>query len=307
MKIVVMEKIEMSNEQINRLKRLGDVTSYHDSPNTEQAIERAKDAGIIIVDWAEVNPLLGHIPKTKLIALMSTGYAWVDTKKARSLDIAVTNIPGYATEAVAEHAFGLMVSVFKHIVKADKGVKKGEWEKSRFKGSELKGKTLGIIGLGRIGSRVAEIAKGFGMEVIANNTNPKSIPGVEMVELSELLKRSDVVTLHCDLNPTSEGLIGEDQFNLMKSSATLINTSIGKLVDTEALVKALKEKKIAGAGIDRIEPEKLDNSHPLLQFDNVVITPHIAFNTSEALSRRVDICIDNIEAFIKGKPQNVVN
>jgi len=307
MKIVVMEKIEMNDEQINRLKTLGDVISYHDSPNTEQVIERAKDAGIIIVDWTEVNPLLGHIPKTKLIALMSTGYAWVDTKKARNLGIAITNVPGYATEAVAEHAFGLMISVLKNIVKADKSVRKGKWEKEPFKGSELKGKTLGIVGLGRIGSRVAEIAMGFGMKVIANNAKPKSMNGVEMVTLNELLKRSDVVTLHCDLNPTSEQLIGEDQFNLMKPSAILINTSNGKLVDTEALVKALKENKIAGAGIDRIEPEKLDNSHQLLQFDNVVITPHIAFNTNEALSRRVDICIDNIEAFIKGKPQNIVN
>ncbi|MDI6806187.1 MAG: NAD(P)-dependent oxidoreductase, partial [Candidatus Aenigmarchaeota archaeon] len=243
---------------------------------------------------------------TKLIALMSTDYAWVDIKKARDLGITVTNVPGYATESVAEHTFGLIISVLKNITKADKSVRNGEWVKEPFKGSELKGKILGIIGLGRIGSRVAEIPHGFGMEVIANDIKPRSISGVKMVESDELLKRSDIVTLHCNLNPTSEGLIDEDKLNQMKPSAILINTSNGKVVDTEALVKALKEKRIAGAGID-VLPKRPGKNDPLLQLDNVVITPEIAFNTSEALMRRVDICIDNIEAFIKGKPQNVVN
>lgn len=306
MKIAVIEKIEMNDEQINRLRKFGDTTFYNDLPKIEQAIKRAEDADIVIVDWTEVNSMLGHLPKTKLIALMSTGYDWVDVKKAKSLGINVTNIPGYATEAVAEHTFGLMISVLKNITRADKSVRNGEWIKEPFKGSELKGKTLGIIGLGKIGSRVAEIAHGFGMKVIANDNTPKNVIGVQMVEIDDLLKRSDIVTLHCDLNPSSESLINERRLNLMKPSAVLINASNGRVVDTEALVKALNEKRIAGAGID-VLPKKPDKDDTLLQFDNIVITPEIAFNTSEALTRRVDICIDNIEAFIKGRPQNIVN
>lgn len=208
MKIVVVEKVEMNNKQKKRLKKLGDVIFYEDLPRSEEALKRLQDVDIAIIDWTDINPILDKLKKVRLIQLMSTGYDFIDVKKARRLGISVANIPGYATEAVAEHTFGLMISVLKKILPADRSVRNGRWIKEPFRGSELKGKTLGIIGLGRIGSRVAEIAQCFGMKVIANDIKPKNILGVEMVELNDVLKRSDIITFHCDLNLTSEGLIG---------------------------------------------------------------------------------------------------
>lgn len=305
MKIVVLEKIKMSKEQIKRLESLGKV-KFYDNSTIKKAKERVKDANVVIIDWIEPNEFLEDIKPGSLLALMSTGYGWIDLKKARSLGITITNIPGYATEAVAEHAFGLMLSVLRKIVLANKSVKGGKWIKDPFRGSELKDKTLGIIGLGRIGSRLAEIGQGFGMKIVGYDRNPRHLKDVKMVNLEELLKKSDIISLHCDLNPSSENLIGEKEFNLMKPEAILINTSAGKVVDTNALVEALKTKKISGAGID-VLPEEPNLNNPLLKLDNLVLTPEIGFNTKEALERRVDICINNIKAFIKSKPQNVVN
>ena len=167
----------------------------------------------------------------------------------------------------------------------------------------MENKTLGVIGLGKIGSRVAEIGKrGFNMNVITYNRTPKNLAGIKEVSLEKLLKESDVIAVTCDLNPTSKNLIGEKEFNLMKPTAIIVSTTWG-VIDVSALINALKNKRIFGAGLD------VDNEFPkeLLEFKNVVLTPHNAYNTKEAQIRRVDICIDNIESFLEGKPKNIVN
>jgi len=306
MKIVLIEKTDFTKEQKARLEALGDVVFYDDVPNTEQAIRRTKDVDIVVVDWFDPTPILDNLKGAKLMAVMATGYDWINLKKARTLGISVANIPSYATEAVAEHAFGLMLNVVRKDNLAERSVHSGKWTNEPFRGIELKGKTLGVVGLGCIGSRTAEIGRGFGMNVIANDIKPKSMPGVEMMELDTLLRKSDIVTLHCDLNQTSRGLIETRELALMKPTAFLINTSRAGVVDNEALIKALEAGKIAGVGIDVI-PKEMEKDNPFAKFDNVVITPHISFNTKESQIRRIDILIDNIEAFIKGKPQNIVN
>jgi lactate dehydrogenase-like 2-hydroxyacid dehydrogenase len=262
-----------------------------------------------VVDWLDPNGFLENMKPNSLLALMSTGYSWVDVKKARSLGISVANIPGYAAEAVAEHLFGLILCVLRKIINSDYAVRKGKWEEGKFRVWELNGKTLGIIGLGRIGRRMAEIGQGFGMKVITYNRTPKNLPGVKEVGLQELLKESDVISINCDINPTSRKLIGQKEFDLMKPTAIIVSAT-WDVIELPALIDALKKKKIWGVGLDvavEAVTEKFKLPEELLKLDNVVLTAHTAYNTQESQIRRVDICIDNIESFLKGKPKNIVN
>lgn len=305
-KIVVLEKIEMSGEQRKRLEGLGDV-QWFDSTGEEEGNERVKEADVVIVDWVNPNPFIDSMKKKSLLSLTSTGYAWVDIKKAKERGITVTNIPSFSTEAVAEHIFGLTLSVAKNITRGDRDLRSGSKEKANLKGFELKGKTLGIIGLGNIGKRVAEIAKGFGMEILTYNRHPKNVAGVKDVSFEELLKTSDVVSINCPINEDSKGMITADKLRLMKKDAILVGTT-WDIVEINALTDALKGGIISGAGFDvSIEGKDLELPKELLSLDNVVITPHIAFNTKESDERRIDTCLGNIKAFLDGKPENVVN
>jgi D-3-phosphoglycerate dehydrogenase len=304
--ITILEKIEMTDEQKERLNKLGNVRAY-ESSTLEECIERVKEADVVVVDWIEPNPFLEYMKPNSLLALMSTGYSWVDVKKARSLGISVANIPGYAREAVAEHLFGLALSILKGITLGDRVIRKGGWKEGQIEGLELANKTLGIIGLGRNGTRMAEIGqKGFNMNVITYNRTPKNILGIKEVSLEEILRESDIIAITCDLNPTSKNLIGGREFLLMKSTAVIVSATWG-VIDIPALVDALKNKKIFGAGLDIEVGEKPELPMELLELDNVVLTPHTAYKTRESQIRRVDICIDNIKSFLEGKPKNIVN
>lgn len=306
MEIVILEKIELAEEQKQRLEILGSV-QYFESSTLEQCIERVKGADVVMVDWIDPTPFLDYMKHGSLLALMSTGYSWIDIKKARSLGISVANIPGYAREAVAEHIFGLAIAILKGIAFGDRMIRTGEWKEGQIQGLELANKTLGIIGLGRNGIRVAEIGqKGFNMNVIGYDSIKKDISDIKWVNLPELLRESDVVAITCNLNPTSKNLIEEKEFNLLKPTAIIVSAT-WEVISIPALINAFKNKKILGAGLDIELGEKPEIIKDLLEFDNVALTPHIAYKTKESQIRQVDICLENIESFIAGRPQNIVN
>ena len=260
-----------------------------------------------MIDWIDPNGFLGEMKKSSLLALMSTGYSWIDIKKARELGIAVSNVPGYATEAVAEHIVGLMFAVARKTIVGDANIRKGKKEKGYLRGIELFGCRAGIIGLGRIGKRVAEILMCFGMEAVAYDENQKDVAGIKNVSLDELLKTSAAVFVTCSLNDTSKDLMNEDKLRLMKKDAILLSTTWG-VVNLEAVTKILKNKQIFGAGFDvSIEGSDIVLPKDFTELENVVLTPGIGFNTAAAKMRQVDICISNIEKYLKGVPENIVN
>ena len=220
----------------------------------------------------------------------------------------VANVPGYSTEAVAEHTFALMLAVIRRIPAADAAVRHGQFatrEGDSSFGFDLAGKTLGIVGLGRIGTRVAEIARGFGMKVLAWDRGTKIVDGVTQVALEQLLAQSDIVSLHLPLASDTENFLSAARLRLMKPTAVLINTARGKLVDEHALYEALRSGVIAGAGLDVLS--EMDTSNPLLTLPNVVFSPHSAYNTRESSRTRGDFIVATVRAFVAGSPINVVN
>ena len=272
----------------------------------------------LLTDKIDCN-LLQQAKKLRIIAQYAVGYDNIDVECATRLGIYVTNTPGVLTEATAELTWALLMAVARRIVEADHFVRWGEWWRLRtgwhpkmMLGVELKGKTLGIIGLGRIGSRVAEIAKAFGMKVIYYDRNRREDLekklGVEYRDLDTLLQEADIVTIHVPLTKETYHMINEERLKKMKRSALLINTARGAVIDTEALAKALREGWIAGAGLDVHESEPLDPNHPITAFKNVVLLPHIGSATYETRHRMAELVAENLIAFYKGEiPPTLVN
>jgi D-3-phosphoglycerate dehydrogenase len=228
--------------------------------------------------------LIANLPLLKVITLHGVGVDQVDLNAAAARGILVTNVPGANAQAVAEHAIGLMLAVLRHTPFADVQMRSGSWGRARLVGEELEGKTLGIIGLGNIGRRVAALGLAFGMKVIAHSpTVVEPPPGITMMELAPLLTSADVVTLHAPQNPQTEGMINANRLSLMKPTSILINTARGALVDELALAEALRFRQLAGAGLDVFGREPPDPTSPLLGLTNVVLTPHIGSSTSGAL------------------------
>ncbi len=306
MKIAVLEKINFTPSQKSKLEKLGDVEFYENS-SIEECKQRVKNADITMIDWIEPNDFLENMKRDSLLSLMSTGFSWVDLEKAKKLGIAVSNVPDYATEAVAEHIIGLILTVTKRIVSGDKAAKSNNWVQGKLEGIELKNRTIGIIGLGRIGSRVAEICKILGMKILTYNRNPRNKNRIKDVDLDALLKESDLISINCNLNDSSKNLLNKEKLDLIKKDAIIVGATWGVL-DLDYLIKKLKNNEIKGFGYD-VEIAGKDTKLPkeLLELENVVLTPHIAFNTKESKIRQVDICIDNIESFINGTPKNIVN
>lgn len=315
MKLVVLNECFLKDEHIARLKALGDLEVFTDTTTERQAIERLQGADAAIADCfiAPLNKqVFSSVPKLKYLSLNSTGYDPVDLAAAQAHGIQISDIPGFSTDAVAEHAIALIFAVNRHIVQLDKRMHEQPYEvdpadktQLPYLGFNLRGKTLGIIGMGNIGQRVAEIAKALGMNVIAYNRSPKNVAGVEQVSLEELLKQSDVVSLHTPLNAESENMIGAKELALMQPHALVINTARGKVVDTQALADALKNKKLGGAGLDVLAQWNTDN--PLLSLENVVMTPHSAWYTQESFDNLADMVVENVEAYVSGEPQNLVS
>jgi D-3-phosphoglycerate dehydrogenase len=286
---------------------------YHDSlpAGRAEALRRVGDAELIInirSSLAFPEDLLKACPKLKIVSIWGTGTDHIDLAAAERLGIAVTNTPGVSRFAMAEHALTLMLTVARNIPEIDAATKKGGWPRGSI--TQLHGKTLGVIGLGAIGRQTALIARGIGMRVIAWTMHPSEKLaqelGVEMVELDELYRTSDVVSLHLRLSPETTGFLGAREFGLMKPTAIFINTARGAITDEKALVEALEKKTIAAAGLDVFQTEPLPQNHPLTKLPNVIITPHSGGITTEALEAGLQLSIDNVFAFLDGKPQNVV-
>ncbi|MBW7848626.1 MAG: glycerate dehydrogenase [Bacteroidales bacterium] len=307
--IVILDDMELTDAQFQFLSEMGDLKVFTGVPQSdEEVINRAANADILILGWTRLTAsIFEKLPRLKYIAVWATGFDYVDVVAAAQKNIPVSNVPGYAAESVAELTIGLMLSLSRKIPQAYEHVQKGGYSWKGFKGGELFGKTLGVVGVGNIGKRVVEIAKGFGMKTIAYTKNPsvdRSLTlGVEFVNLDDLLRVSDFVSLHVPLRTETENMIGKRELSLMKPTSFLINTTRWAVVNQKDLYTALNNKQIAGAGVDDLRVP----DDEFLNLKNVVITPHMAFFTEEAIIRKTDICIENIHAYLSGERKNIVN
>ena len=300
--------------QLDRLKPYGEVKVYTDRPSTlEERIARAKDAVCLMntrgaVKWpAEA---LRALPRLRMATVCGIGTDAFDLAVARELGIAICNIPGKTAPIVAEHAFGLMLAVAKRAHFQTAELKAGRW-KTRVDNVYLRGKTLGLVGAGHIGASMACLARAIGMEVVAWTFHPSPARaaqlGVRFVPLDDLLRTADVVSLHVKLTDQSRELIGARELGLMKPGAILVNTARGAVVDTAALVGALQSGRLGGAALDVFDTEPLPAGHPILACEQVVLTPHNADQTPEGMELLNQGVVDNVIAFLEGRPQNVVN
>jgi len=317
MKIVVLDGYTLNPGDLSwdGLKDLGDVTIYDYTP-ADQIVARAQGAEILFTNKTPLMAdTLAQLDKLTYIGVLATGYNVVDVKAAAARGVAVTNIPTYGTSSVAQMVFALLLELCHHVQLHSDAVRAGEWSESRdfcfWKTPlvELQGKTIGIVGFGRIGRQVARIADAFGMRILAQDKFQGPAPDLadfRWAELDELLAQSDVVSLHCPLFPDTAGLINQETLARMKPSAFLINTSRGGLIVDQDLSDALNRNQIAGAALDvlSVEPPPADN--PLLKAKNILITPHISWATGEARARLMGIAVDNLKAYLAGKPVNVI-
>lgn len=295
------------------LERFGNV-SYYDETPSHLITERIKDADIIILNKTIIGKNeIDAAKNLKLIALFATGYNNIDTTYAREKGITVCNAGSYSTSAVAQHVFGFILAHASRTSEYDRGVKDGEWIRSRLfclfsrPTCELAGKTLGIFGYGAIGKRVAEIAKAFEMKVIACTRTPKNDPSVEFVDFDTLLSQSDYLSVHCPLTDATRQLFDATAFEKMKKGAYFINTARGGVINEDALAEALRKGHLAGAGIDVLTTEPMQENCVLLNAPNITITPHIAWAPLQTRERLLSIVENNITNFIEGTPTNVVN
>lgn len=316
MKITILDGYTTSPDGLawEELRALGEVTVY-DRTKPEETVSRAKDAEIILTNKVCLRQQeMEQLPKLRYIGVLATGYNVVDLEEAGKRSILVTNVPAYSTESVAQMVFSHLFTVTNHTEHFAAENRKGRWSRNPDFSywdtplTEVAGKTFGIVGLGNIGSRVATIALAFGMKVIAYTSKDASqLPqGISKRTMEELLRESDVVSLHCPLTPDTQHLINSQTLRLMKPSAILINTGRGPLVDEQHVAEALRAGRLRAycADVMGIEPPMADN--PLLLCKKAFITPHVAWASVEARKRLADIATDNVRAFISGKPQNVV-
>lgn len=318
MKIVVLDGYTLNPGDLmwDELKRSGEVIIY-DRTAANQVVERAKEADIILTNKTPVSEeAINQLPSLKYIGVLATGYNIVNTEAAKAKDIIVANVPGYGTASVVQLTFALLLELCLHVQAHSESVRAGKWARSvdfcfwDFPLIELEGKTLGIIGFGNIGQKVADVATAFGMKIIGNSrnrTDQSKRPNFRWAEIPELLAESDVVSIHCPLVHETKGLINKQSLRTMKSSAFLLNTSRGPIIVDEDLAEALNNNVIAGAGIDVLSVEPPAKDNPLFTAKNCIITPHIAWATKEARARLLDIAIKNLSAFINGNSLNVVN
>jgi glycerate dehydrogenase len=318
MKIVVLDGFTLNPGDLSwdKLFDLGEVV-LHDRTPADKIKERSLDADVLITNKTPLTEeTINDLPHLKYIGVLATGYNIVDTSAAKRRNIIVTNVPAYSTMSVAQLTFALLLELCHHVQKHSDSVMEGKWAESvdfcnwDFPLIELSGKTLGIIGFGNIGKKVADIATVFGMNIIAasrHETDQSERKNFRWAEINEVLAQADIVSIHCPLLPETKGLINADSLKRMKRSAFLLNTSRGPVVVEPDLADALNNGIIACAAIDvlSIEPPLKDN--PLFKAKNCLITPHIAWATKEARGRLMDIAVNNLAAFINGKRVNVVN
>jgi len=298
----------------DELRRLGD-SEIHDRTLPAEIITRAASAELVLVNKTPLpSATIAQLPKLKYIGVLATGTNVVDLVAARERNIPVTNVPAYSTRSVAQATFALLLELTNRAGHHAQRVRDGAWTEATdwcfwdFPLAELDGQTFGIVGFGRIGAAVAEIAHAFGMPVIAHNSSPKPVPSfVRLVDLETLFRTSDVLSLHCPLTPQTKNLANTERLAWMKPSAFLLNTSRGPLVDEAALAAALNTGRLAGAGLDVLSAEPPSADNPLLSAKNCLITPHNAWGTRAARTRLLRVAVDNVRSFLAGQPQNVVN
>lgn len=311
MKITFVEPLGMCecelNAQIKALREQGHtVTLYPDRPADEVTlINRAQHADVVVVSNIPLRkPFFESCPQLKMLSIAFTGVDHVDLDECRKRGIAVCNAAGYSTEAVAELTIGLMLALYRKIVVGD-SVTRLSGDRQGVLGSELHGKTVGIIGLGAIGQKVGTLAHAFGCRLLGYNRTAKAIPHITQVDKETLLRESDILTLHLPLTPQTRGFIGSPEFAVMQPHAVLINTARGPIVDQNALYQALKKGQIAGAAIDVYDREPpLPADFELFDAPNLLMQPHIGYATHEAFATRLDIVMKNIMMWLAGDPQN---
>lgn len=316
MKITILEPLGVSEEELRQIaKPITDkgheLIIYNEkSTDVEVLKDRVKDTDALIIANSPLKREVIEAAKNlKIISVAFTGFDHVDLEVCKERGITVSNAAGYSTHSVAELAYGMMISLLRKIVPLDKVTRDGG-TMAGYRQNDLYGKTLGIVGMGAIGKKVANLGLAFGCNVIAYNRSKDEElvnQGVKYMELDELLKESDIVTIHLPLTDSTKGLISEEKLKLMKKDAILINTARGPIIDNEALAKALKEGWIAGAAIDVFDMEPpIPSEYSLLKENNAVLTPHIGFATEEAMVRRAHIAFGNVDGWMEGTPQNVV-
>lgn len=318
MKIVILDGYALNPGDISwdELKKVGKVEVYDRTPK-DKVVERSKGADMILTNKTPVSKeAIGELPDLKYIGVLATGYNIVDVATAKQNRIVVSNVPAYGTYSVAQLTFALLLELCHHMQQHSEAVMNGKWARSRdfsfwdFPLIELAGKTIGIIGFGDIGQKVADVATAFGMKVMAvsrTQTNQLHRSNFKWAARDELFEKADVISLHCPLTPETQGIVNKNNLKKMKASAFLINTSRGGLVIENDLADALNQNIIAGAGLDVLSTEPPPADNPLFHAKNCIITPHIAWATKEARERLMEVTVNNINAFLNKKPINIVN
>ena len=315
-KIVVLDGYALNPGDLSweGLKLLGNCEIF-DRSTVEESVQRAQGAEIVLTNKAVLaRETIETLDQLRYIGVLATGYNIVDVVAARERGISVANVPIYGTNSVAQMVFSHLLNLTQRTGEHASAVDAGRWTSAidwcfwDYPLVELEGLTMGIVGLGRIGRAVAKLADAFGMKVIATSRSQQDVPEyVDIVKLDQLFSRSDVVSLHCPLTAETENLVNTDRLAKMKPTAFIINTSRGPLIDESALAKALENDTIAGAGLDVLSAEPPPADNPLINVKNCYITPHIAWATQGARSRLLGTAVENVAAFLNGKPQNVVN
>lgn len=318
MKIVVLDGYTLNpgDNPWDEVASFGELTLYDRTP-AELVLERSRGAQVLLTNKTVLSAAtLAALPELRLVCVLATGYNVVDLEKSAQRGIPVVNVPEYGSDSVAQHAIALLLELTNRVAQYHQAVARGDWSASpdfTLVGeplTELCGKSIGIVGLGRIGARVARVAQALGMEVLAYNPRHRVAPegiALRWLGLDQLFSQADVVSLHCPLNNENEGMVNRRTLSLMKPQALLINTSRGGLVVERDLAEALKSGSIAGAAVDVAASEPIPADSPLLGAKNCIVTPHIAWATLAARKRLMATTAANIASFLAGKPQNVVN
>lgn len=318
MKIVILDGYTENPGDLSweGFEKLGDLTVYDRTP-ADKIIERMKDADVVYTNKTPISrEAIASSPKLKFIGVLATGYNVIDTVAAKEAGIIVSNIPTYGTDSVGQFAIALLLELCHHIGEHSDCVKAGEWTNNadwcfwKHPLVELSGKTMGIIGYGRIGQKTGQIAMALGMNILAyDEYQNKSLESEKCryASLDELLQNSDVIALHCPLFPSTEGIINKDTIAKMKDGVMIINNSRGQLIVEEDLRDGLNSGKVGGAALDVVSTEPIRMDNPLLQAKNIIITPHISWAPKESRQRLMNIAVENLQAFLNNSPQNVVN
>jgi glycerate dehydrogenase len=316
MNLVVLDGLALNPGDLSwdELRSLADC-EIHDRTPPPQILERAVRADLVLTNKTELKrEVIGKLPALKYIGVLATGTNMVDLAAARERGIPVTNVPAYGTCSVAQTTIALLLELTQQVGHHSRSVHEGRWTHAPdwcywdFPLIELAGMTMGIVGPGRIGQMVGEVAVALGMKVLAYRPERKAVPAfAQPVDLESIFRQSDVLTLHCPLTPENKNLVNAQRLTWMKPSAYLLNTSRGGLIDEQALAAALNSGRIAGAGLDVLTIEPPPASNPLLTARNCIITPHLAWGTQAARARLLRMATQNVRAFLAGKPQNVVN